>query len=80
MRSDRIRPKKVRPGTRDPLREMAEEMYAELGENGVTTRGLAERTGVNTAAVNYHFGNKDNLMLEIFRNVCRTTGEASRFT
>jgi AcrR family transcriptional regulator len=52
---------------------MAEEMYAELGINGVTTRSLAERAGVNIAAVNYHFGNKDNLMLEVFRNVCRIT-------
>lgn len=64
---------KTRSDTRRALRGVAEELYAEYGINGVTTRGLAERAGVNMAAVNYHFGNKDNLTLEVFRDVCRRT-------
>ncbi|WP_267137416.1 TetR/AcrR family transcriptional regulator [Anianabacter salinae] len=59
--------------TRDALRDAAEELYAEKGIDGVTTRGLAERAGVNMAAVNYHFRNKDNLTLEVFRDVARRT-------
>lgn len=62
-----------RTETRDAIRAAAEELYAEQGINGVTTRALADRAGVNMAAVNYHFGNKDNLTLEVFRDVCRRT-------
>lgn len=62
-----------RSDTRDAIRTAAEELYAEHGINGVTTRGLAEAAGVNMAAVNYHFGNKDNLSLQVFRDVCRRT-------
>jgi AcrR family transcriptional regulator len=62
-----------RSDTRDAIRAAAEELYAEHGINGVTTRALAERASVNMAAVNYHFGNKDNLTLEVFRDVCRRT-------
>ena len=64
-----------RSDTRDAIRAVAEELYAEAGINGVTTRALAERAGVNMAAVNYHYGNKDNLTLEVFRDVCRRTVE-----
>lgn len=62
-----------RSDTRDAIRAAAEDLYAEHGINGVTTRALAERAGVNMAAVNYHFGNKDSLTLEVFRDVCRRT-------
>ena len=57
--------------TRTALRAVAEVLYAEHGVDGVTTRALAERAGVNMAAVNYHFGNKDNLTLDVFRDVAR---------
>jgi AcrR family transcriptional regulator len=55
--------------TRDRLRQVAEELFAEHGIEAVTTRALAEGAGANIAAVNYHFGNKDNLALEVFREV-----------
>ena len=61
--------------TRGAIRAVAEELYAEHGIDGVTTRSLAERAGVNMAAVNYHFGNKDNLTLDVFRDVARRTVE-----
>lgn len=59
--------------TRDRLRQVAEELFAEHGIEGVTTRALAEGAGANIAAVNYHYGNKDNLALEVFREVARRT-------
>lgn len=59
--------------TRGAIRAVAEELYAENGIDGVTTRALAERAGVNMAAVNYHFGNKENLTLDVFRDVARRT-------
>lgn len=61
--------------TRDRLREVAEELFAAHGINGVTTRALAEHAGANIAAVNYHFGNKDNLALEVFRDVAQRTAK-----
>lgn len=59
--------------TRGAIRAVAEELFAENGIDGVTTRALAEKAGVNMAAVNYHFGNKDNLTLDVFRDVARQT-------
>ncbi|RMH48820.1 MAG: TetR/AcrR family transcriptional regulator [Alphaproteobacteria bacterium] len=56
---------------RSAIRAAAEALFAENGIDGVTTRTLAERAGVNTAAVNYYFGSKDNLALEVFRDVAR---------
>lgn len=61
--------------TTTAILNVAEEMFAEHGIDGVTTRALSERAGVNMAAVNYHFGNKDNLTLEVFRDVARRTVE-----
>ncbi|GKX34632.1 MAG: hypothetical protein MnENMB40S_22500 [Rhizobiaceae bacterium MnEN-MB40S] len=55
--------------TKSRIRHVAEEMFATHGIGGVTTRALAEKAGANTAAVNYHFGGKDNLATEVFRDV-----------
>jgi AcrR family transcriptional regulator len=63
----------AKPDARAAIRAVAEGLFAENGINGVTTRALAKRAGVNMAAVNYHYGNKDNLTLEVFRDVCRRT-------
>lgn len=62
---------KARSATRDAIRAVAEEMFAEHGIDGVTTRALAERAGANLAAVNYHYGNKDNLTMSVFRDVAK---------
>lgn len=67
------RSEKTQTSTRDAIRAVAEELYAEYGIDGVTTRALAEKAGVNMAAVNYHFGNKDNLTMAVFRDVARRT-------
>ena len=39
-------------------------LVAEQGWHGVTTRAVAERAGVNNAAVNYHFSTKADLLRE----------------
>ena len=61
--------------TRDRIRVVAETLFADIGINGVTTRALAETAGVNMAAVNYHFGNKDNLTIEVFRGAARRSAK-----
>lgn len=53
--------------TRTLILDTAEAMFVERGYSGVTMRALTAEAGVNLAAVNYHFGTKDALLLEVFR-------------
>lgn len=53
------------------IRDEAARLFAERGIDGVTMRVLAERAGTNLAAVSYHFGGKENLAVEVFRDVAR---------
>jgi len=48
------------------LRE-AETLFASKGYHAVTVREITNAAHCNLAAVNYHFGNKKNLYLEVFR-------------
>lgn len=61
--------------TRDRIVDSATTLFAEKGIDGVTTRAVAERANANLAAVNYHFGGKDNLAVEVFRRVARQSAE-----
>jgi len=47
--------------TRQRLLEAAGEVFAEHGRRGATVRDICKRAGANIAAVNYHFGGKDEL-------------------
>src|SRR5215212_65638 len=44
----------------------AERLYADRGFGEVTLRDIVAAAGVNLAAVNYHFGSKDELIAELF--------------
>jgi AcrR family transcriptional regulator len=46
--------------------DAAERLYAERGFGDVTLRDIVAAAGVNLAAVNYHFGSKDELIAELF--------------
>lgn len=50
--------------TRDKLIDAALHEIVERGWDGVRTRSVAARAGVNGALVHYHFGSVDNLRLE----------------
>jgi AcrR family transcriptional regulator len=52
--------------TRQAILEAAERLYAERGFADVTLRDIVAAAGVNLAAVNYHFGSKDELIAELF--------------
>jgi len=52
--------------TRASILEAAERLYAERGFSEVTLRDIVAAAGVNLAAVNYHFGSKDELIAELF--------------
>ena len=48
------------------LLEAGEELFAEHGWNGVSIRTIAAKAEVSLAALNYHFGEKEKLLAEIF--------------
>jgi AcrR family transcriptional regulator len=52
--------------TRTAILRAAERLYAERGFADVTLRDIVAAADVNLAAVNYHFGSKDELIAELF--------------
>lgn len=53
--------------TKDRILGAAEELFAQHGFAGTSLRQVTGRADVNIAAVNYHFGSKENLVNEVFR-------------
>lgn len=53
--------------TRDRLLDHAERLFAEKGFAAVSVREITSAADCNLAAVNYHFGGKQNLYLSVFR-------------
>ena len=53
--------------TKERILGAAEELFAQHGFAGTSLRQVTSRADVNIAAVNYHFGSKDNLVHEVFR-------------
>jgi len=52
---------------RERLLDKAEILFAQKGYHAVTVREITRTARCNLASVNYHFGNKRNLYLEVFR-------------
>jgi AcrR family transcriptional regulator len=52
--------------TRTAILAAAERLYANRGFGDVTLRDIVAAANVNLAAVNYHFGSKDELIAELF--------------
>jgi AcrR family transcriptional regulator len=52
--------------TRSSILDAAERLYADRGFADVTLRDIVAAAEVNLAAVNYHFGSKDELIAELF--------------
>lgn len=55
------------PDTRTRLLEAAIHCFAEKGYEGTGIRDIAQRAQANSALVQYHFGGKEGLYLEILR-------------
>ncbi len=58
-------PKKNSETTRERILQAAECIYAAKGFHGMSLRDLTLMANVNLAAVNYHFGSKDKLVLAL---------------
>src|SRR5690554_940616 len=57
----------TRFSTKERILGAAEELFAQQGFGGTSLRQVTSRADVNIAAVNYHFGSKENLINEVFR-------------
>lgn len=53
--------------TKERILGAAEELFAQQGFGATSLRQVTSRADVNIAAVNYHFGSKENLVNEVFR-------------
>jgi len=56
---------------REKLLDAAEVLFCEKGFEGTSVRDLTTTAGCNVASVNYHFGGKDKLYVEMFRRQMR---------
>lgn len=56
-------------GARQRIMDAAGEIFARCGYRKATVRDICAKAGVNLAAVNYHFGDKEHLYLETLRNL-----------
>jgi AcrR family transcriptional regulator len=59
--------------TRQRLIEVAGEVFADQGFRSATIRDICSRAGANVAAVNYHFGDKERLYLDVLEHAHRTS-------
>ena len=57
----------VDPATRQRLLDAAGEIFADQGFRAATVRDICARAGANGAAVNYHFGGKQDLYSTVFQ-------------
>ncbi len=61
--------------TRRRLLEAAERLFAKKGFNATTLRELTREASTNLAAVNYHFGSKEGLLVQVLDRGLRPINE-----
>jgi AcrR family transcriptional regulator len=76
----RGRPKKSGAEVITPLKllDSAEELFAQRGFYGVTTREVAKAAGCDDALIYYHFGNKQGLFEAVFARRATIANEVRR--
>ena len=52
--------------TKEKILDTAEKLFAKQGFSATSIRQITKVAGVNLAALHYHFGSKDHVVLEIF--------------
>lgn len=52
---------------RERLLDSSEELFCDHGFDGVSVRDIAASADCNIASINYYFGSKENLYIEMFR-------------
>ena len=67
------------PDTKERILDAAEALFAERGLDNTSMRIITQAAGVNLAAVNYHFGSKEELIKAVFgRRLEAINSERSR--
>lgn len=54
-----------KPDKKSSILEAAEKLFSELGYEGASTRQIAKEAGANMAMINYYFGSKEGVFMEI---------------
>ncbi len=67
---------KWRPDTRSRILDVAEELFGEQGLDRVSIRDITTKAKVNLAAINYHFGSKEDLIASVFERRVVPVNEA----
>jgi len=60
-----------RPGTKERILQAAQEVFAERGFEGASTREIAARAEVNISSLHYHWDSKETLYRGIFASIYR---------
>jgi AcrR family transcriptional regulator len=63
--------------TRQALLDHATNVFAERGFENASVREITRRSDTNQAAINYHFGGKSQLYLEVLKQAVSTLSDAS---
>ncbi|MBB6499521.1 TetR/AcrR family transcriptional regulator [Pedobacter cryoconitis] len=61
-----------KPDKRNSILIAAQELFSELGYEGTSTRLIARESGANMSMINYYFGSKEGVFLEVINE--RITG------
>ena len=69
-----------RTDTREQIRVVALEMFAERGYAGTSLREIAERLGVTKAAVYYHFPTKEDILASLLEDFLAQLDELIAWT
>ena len=69
-----------RTNTREQIRTVALEMFAERGYAGTSLREIAERLGVTKAAVYYHFSTKEDILASLMEDFLAQLDELIAWT
>jgi AcrR family transcriptional regulator len=57
-----------KPDKRAEILRAAERLFAEFGFEGTSTRQISKESGANMAMINYYFGSKEGVFLEIMES------------
>jgi hypothetical protein len=73
---------RLRPGQEDTRRYVLEKVYeliSKRGIEGVSMRQVAEATDLSTGTINYHFGNKESLLIAAPESAYELSGDWEQY-